>query len=147
MGINDDNPVWLQQFIDIYQSLNIDNVERIKDIYHPNVTFEDPLHKVQGINELQMYFNRLYENLLHCEFTIEHYFSKNDEACIYWTMCFIHSKLNSGQAITVQGHSHLKGDDNKVIFHRDYLDVGAMLYEHISVLGGVIRFVKNKASQ
>jgi len=37
--------------------------------------------------------------------------------------------------------SHLKFADGKVISHRDYFDLGEMLYEHIPLLGGVIKSI------
>lgn len=141
------NPQWLQQFIDTYQNLAVDNVENIRDIYHAKVTFQDPLHRVDGLSNLLGYFHGLYTNLSSCDFVITHHFANEDEACIYWHMTFIHSKLNGAKPIKVEGHSHLKGKDDKVIYHRDYLDVGAMLYEHIPLLGAGVRFIKKRASQ
>jgi hypothetical protein len=46
----------------------------------------------------------------------------------------------------VQGSSHLKGVGDKVVYHRDYLDLGAMLYEQLPLLGRVIRSLKNRAA-
>ena len=62
-------------------------------------------------------------------------------------MSYSHKRLNSAQPIQVQGHSLLKMADDKVIYHRDYVDLGAMLYEHIPLLGKVIRTIKARASQ
>lgn len=140
-------PQWLANFITIYKSLNTENIHEICKIYHTNIIFEDPLHKVEGLVDLLNYFSNLYQNLSFCEFTINDYFYTDDKAAIYWTMLFKHEKLNGGNDIEVIGHSFLRGHDDKVIYHRDYLDVGAMLYEHIPVLGSAVRFIKNRASQ
>jgi hypothetical protein len=57
-------------------------------------------------------------------------------------MTYCHSKLNGGKAVQVDGHSHLRGDGDKVIYHRDYIDLGAMFYEHIPLFGAVVRWFK-----
>jgi len=140
-------PQWLANFINIYQALNTENVDEICKIYHTDIIFEDPIHKVEGLENLLDYFNNLYQNLSSCEFTIDDYFYHVDTAAIYWTMSFEHEKLNSGQKVEVQGHTHLNGTGDKVTYHRDYLDVGAMLYEHIPLLGSVVKFIKKRASE
>ncbi|MFT5758356.1 MAG: hypothetical protein ACI9LM_003095 [Alteromonadaceae bacterium] len=149
---NDDPDIkseWLVNFIDNYSQLSTRNLNLLKDIYHQDILFIDPIHQVKGFDNLQQYFSDLYENLSRCHFTIEHVFEQNNEAAIYWEMSYQHPKLNSGKVITVQGHSHIKGEDvtNKVIYHRDYLDVGAMLYEHVPLLGRLIQWIKARASK
>lgn len=147
MDKNETSPQWLSNFITIYQSLNTENVHDICKIYDADIVFEDPIHKVDGLEDLLNYFDNLYQNLSFCEFTINDYFYRDDKAAIYWTMLFKHEQLNGGKQIEVIGHTHLRGNDDKVIYHRDYLDVGAMLYEHIPVLGSAVRFIKKRASQ
>jgi hypothetical protein len=45
----------------------------------------------------------------------------------------------------VPGGTLIKIDKfEKIIFHRDYFDAGAMLYEQIPLLGRVIKWVKQK---
>ena len=61
-------------------------------------------------------------------------------------MHFQHGKLKNGQPILVEGHSRLKFVDNKVICHRDYFDVGSMLYENVPVVGDLVRLIKNRAA-
>lgn len=145
--MNNVTPDWLPKFIDVYQKLGVDSVDNIADIYHSNVIFEDPLHRVEGVSSLLDYFQGLYTNLSSCSFVINNYFASDEQASIYWRMTFTHSKLNGGKPVAVEGHSHLKGSDGKVIYHRDYLDIGAMLYEHIPVLGHAVKFIKKRASQ
>jgi hypothetical protein len=138
--------VWLQQFIDVYSGLSTDNLSTLESVYHPDVTFVDPLHKVEGFPALLRSFQTSYQNLLQCDFIIDHVFEANQEAAVYWRMNFRHKSLNSANPITVTGHSQLRARDNKVVFHRDYLDVGAMIYEHVPLLGRLIKTIKQRAS-
>ncbi|CAH6834395.1 putative transcriptional regulator [Vibrio chagasii] len=142
-----DNSLWLDNFLNMYRELGTDNFDVLKTVYHPNIEFQDPLHHVSGIAALTHYFDNIYTQVTSCNFHIEHTFEVNGEASVYWTMHFVHKQLNGQKPIEVQGHSHLKMLDDQVIYHRDYLDVGSMLYEHIPVLGCVIKSIKKRASR
>ncbi|MCE9679481.1 nuclear transport factor 2 family protein [Shewanella sp. AS1] len=137
--------LWLQNFLTLYSGLNKDNLTGLAKVYHPEVIFSDPLHQVNGIDELTDYFTKLYQNLISCDFVIEEMMESGTQAAVYWTMTFCHKRLNGGSPISVSGHSHLKSQDNKVIYHRDYFDVGAMLYENIGLIGAMIRLIKHRA--
>jgi len=141
------NSLWLDNFLNMYRELGTDNFDVLKTVYHPNIEFQDPLHHVNGIAALTHYFDNIYTQVTSCNFHIEHTFEVNGEASVYWTMHFAHKQLNGQKPIEVQGHSHLKMLDDQVIYHRDYLDVGSMLYEHIPVLGCAIKSIKRRASR
>jgi hypothetical protein len=136
---------WLQRFIDVYSELGTEDIGRLESVYHPNVTFIDPLHKVITIDALLRSFERSYTNVMACSFVINHVVESSSQAAVYWEMTFRHTSLNGKKPIVVEGHSYLKEQDGLVIYHRDYLDVGAMIYEHIPLLGGLIKTVKKRA--
>lgn len=139
--------LWLDNFITTYSKLGTNNLHLLKEVYHQDIEFIDPMHHLQGLDELLNYFDELYTQVSHCQFVVEEVLEAENEAAIYWTMTFCHQKLNKKRPIKVQGHSHIKNQDDKVIFHRDYLDLGAMLYEQIPLLGRLITSIKNRASQ
>jgi hypothetical protein len=47
----------------------------------------------------------------------------------------------------VDGFSQISFEDNKVKHHRDYFDLGSMLYEQIPVLGLLIKKIKSGLGQ
>ncbi|CCQ10896.1 FIG002994: Putative transcriptional regulator [Pseudoalteromonas luteoviolacea B = ATCC 29581] len=134
-------------FIDKYNQLSSLNLALLEEIYHENVEFQDPLHAISGIEQLKVYFESLYANLQYAKFELQASFVDGDNAFIYWQMTYQHSKLNSGKATSVDGHSHLVFCGDKVVRHRDYLDLGAMLYEQIPVLGWAVKKLKKRAGQ
>lgn len=138
------HPAWLSSFISVYQTLTTNNLDDLAKVYHENVIFIDPLHEVKGYPDLHAYFVSMYMNLTECKFMIYDVISTDDSAAIYWNMTFTHVKLNGGESITVTGSSHLKGSKDKVIYHRDYIDLGAMIYEQIPLLKRVILAIKNR---
>lgn len=139
-------PIWLNNFVDIYQKLSTNNLDLLKNVYHEDVTFIDPIHQIQGFNNVFQYFQDLYRNVSTCNFTITNVIVEHEQAAIYWEMTYLHHKLNQGKLITVHGSTHIKGQDDKVIYHRDFLDLGAMIYEQMPFLGKLIKWIKIKVA-
>lgn len=136
-------PDWLTAFCRTYQSLTVDSqFEEFALLYHHDVVFIDPMHHIEGLINLTHYFRELYQNLTFCRFDIQHTFHQEQQAAVYWTMTYQHPKLGGGQPIKVSGHSHIKMQNGKIIYHRDYVDLGQMLYQHIPILGRVISWLK-----
>lgn len=132
----------MERFIRVYSELGKDNLASLESLYHTDVVFEDPAHKVEGWLALEEYFRRLFANVTHCAFTIEESMSDAHQGYLVWTMTFAHPKLSKGEYRTVKGCSHLTFLDNRVIKHRDYFDLGEMLYEAIPILGRVVKMIK-----
>ncbi|MEW6990989.1 nuclear transport factor 2 family protein [Colwelliaceae bacterium 6441] len=142
-----EKPLWLSNFINVYQTLSSENLVLLETIYHREITFIDPIHQVEGFDELYYYFENLYQNLSSCEFIIQDVMWQHSKASIYWKMTYVHPKLNKGRKVTVFGSSYIKGENDKVIYHRDYLDLGAMLYEQLPLFGRLIKWLKAKAGK
>ena len=140
-------PEWLTSFVKIYQQLSVDNLPLLEELYHKDIVFIDPMHKLKGIAKLTDYFQALYTNLFSCKFVITNVIYNNNQAAIYWQMTYVHPKLNGGNAVSVIGSSHIKGSQDKVTFHQDYIDLGAMLYEQLPIVGRLIKWIKTKAAR
>lgn len=140
-----DNQLPVDKFVEIYQQLDSTNLDLLSDIYCDNIQFIDPMHEINGIVELSRYFANLYSNVKHCQFDISDSFNSGNNAFIYWTMHYAHPKLSSGKTISVDGHSKLIFKDGKIIKHRDYFNVGELLYKHIPLLGSVIKLIDKRA--
>ena len=136
---------WLENFLFVYERLSVDNLGLLNNVYHQDIIFTDPMHKVEGLDNLKKYFDDLYENLNSCVFRIDNVIAQLDQAAVYWQMTYQHDKLNNGAIVSVSGHSHIKGDGEKIYYHRDYLDLGAMLYEQLPFFGRLIKWLKARA--
>lgn len=136
----------ITDFCKIYQDLNKDNLALLGEVYSNDIEFTDPIHRIQGLDALNAYFANLYENMAQCTFKIEHIVEQSGQACITWQMVYRHHKINKGAPVSVNGCSHLQFSD-KIDMHRDYLDLGEMLYEQLPVLGSVIKKIKQRAGQ
>jgi len=130
-----------------YENLSVDNLEPLRSIYADDVCFEDPIHGIQGLDALVAYFQTLFENVERCRFKFHRSVISSDGMFFSWTMMLEHRSLKPGKMIRVEGASYLKYRDGKVYYHRDYFDLGAMVYENVPLLGGVIRAIRNRMAR
>ncbi|MBL7687167.1 MAG: nuclear transport factor 2 family protein [Bdellovibrionaceae bacterium] len=136
----------LERFLNHFNELNRDSINVVGLMYAEDVSFQDPLHEIQGLPHLKKYFTRLYKHTESCRFEWDSRLMLGNEAMIAWRMQLKHRFLNSGKAFSVPGATLLRfqPQGDLVIYQRDYFDVGAMLYERMPVLGTLIRTVKSQ---
>ena len=135
---------FLRRFATEFAALDAGNLARLGELYSDDVLFRDPLHEVRGLPALQRYFAEMYANVGRLDFDFHGFDQVCDgEGYLRWTMHFRHPRLRGGAPISVDGCSHLLWWD-KVYQHRDSFDAGAMLYEHLPLMGGVIAWLKRR---
>ncbi len=138
-----DNTI-ITKFVDNMNSLSSSNVnEVLMQTYTQDIEFIDPVKGIHGLDDLTRYFLSLYKSVEHCHFTITHYISHGEQHSIEWEMKLKHKRLAKNKEIKLHGASFLRFQDNKVCYHRDYYDLGALIYERIPILGTVVRKVRN----
>ena len=136
---------FLHDFAHAFNGLHKGNLERLEQLYSADALFCDPLHEVRGLANIQAYFAQMYANVSELRFD----FYAFDEICegqgyLRWTMSYRHPRLAGGQLIRVEGCSHLLWSEAKVHRHRDYFDAGALLYEHLPIMGQLIGWLKRR---
>ncbi|AVI61760.1 nuclear transport factor 2 family protein [Halomonas sp. GFAJ-1] len=133
------------RFCAFFNKLDKTCTEKLYEVYTEEVVFNDPLHHIQGREALSRYFATMYENVERCQFTYHTQQQQGKQAFVTWTMEFVHPRLARGKPVRVAGCSALTfADDGRVTQHRDYFDAGAMLYEHLPLMGQVIRWLKHR---
>ncbi|MFT6329939.1 MAG: hypothetical protein ACJAYN_001874 [Bermanella sp.] len=144
----------IRKFESFYTDLASMKVDELADMYSSDVTFIDPIAAHSGISSVKNYFSKLLQNAKYCTFTIhsiDQINSINSQSApvtdisgyfVTWKMTFTSTRMNKGQAIKVDGITQLKIEHNKIIYHRDYYDLGQMVYENVPLLGRVIKRIK-----
>ena len=135
---------FLRQFARTFAELNHSNLDRLGELYSEDALFRDPLHEVRGLPAMRRYFAEMYANVSELRFDFYAFDQIRDgEGYLRWTMSYRHPRLQKGQLIRVEGCTHLLWN-GKVHQHRDYFDAGALLYEHLPLLGSGIRWLKRR---
>lgn len=137
--MNNEAP-FIERFKDYFRVLQDSDLSKLRDIYADNVVFKDPVHEIRGLVELEDYFTSMCADLSDCRFEYLDELVNGSSAYLKWVMHFKHPRLGN-RLISVRGVSHLQFSD-KIDFHEDFYDMGAMLYEQLPLLGNVTRWLR-----
>ena len=128
-----------------YRELTAGTLAGIGDLYAEDALFVDPAGEVRGREKLRAHFAALMESVSRCAFDFDCALCREDEAALFWRMTLAAQKLNGGKVYEVPGASRLTfGGDGKIKLHRDYFDLGALLYERLPVVGAAARGLRRR---
>lgn len=129
-----------------FNALDKNNMHLVDEFYDSQMKFEDPLGKHEGVKAMKEYYEKLYKNVTEIRFDFGNIVQDGQSYFAPWTMHFSAKGLAGGKLISVEGGSLIKfsTQSGKAIYHRDYFDMGAFIYEHIPVVKSAIGFIKKK---
>lgn len=130
-------------FKQFYRHFDQHSLDMLEDIYAEDVTFSDPVHMIQGLGTLKSYFEGMCGNLSECRFEFIDEVIGDSNACFKWQMYYSHPSLKSNAPLKLMGTSFIEYSD-KIDSHEDFYDMGAMLYEHLPILGSAVRLLKSR---
>ncbi len=134
----------LERLKAFYRNMSPASLSQLPDIYHSQTVLIDPVGRHEGLSALTQYFEQLLAQTKYCRFGIQHTLTQNEESVLFWQMIYAHPRLKKGQELRLEGTSHLRFSESRVIYQRDFYDMGAMLYEHIPLLGSAVKAVKSR---
>ena len=132
------------KIVKAFNQLNKNTIDELDEFYTDDAEFIDPVSRIKGLPGIKKYYANVYKNVESIQFDFKEI--QHDELSFYgqWVMTFSTKMLNGGKPFAVEGLSVIKFNAHgKVFFHRDYTDLGSMVYEKVPVLGSVIRLIKN----
>ena len=137
-----------QQLATFFETLSPDSVSRLGDLYDAQATFKDPFNEVKGLVEIERIFHHMYVALEQPHFVVTTQVVDGSQAFLTWDFRFRFKRFDTETLQTVRGASHVQfNEQGLVTMHRDYWDVAEELYEKLPVLGGLMRWLKNRALQ
>ena len=137
-----------QQLATFFETLSPDSVSRLGDLYEAQATFKDPFNEVKGLVEIERIFHHMYVALEQPHFVVTTQVVDGSQAFLTWDFRFRFKRFDTVTLQPVRGASHVQfNEQGRVTMHRDYWDVAEELYEKLPVLGGLMRWLKNRALQ
>lgn len=128
-----------QRFQDFYSQMTMSDIDRLGDLYAQDVVFTDPIHTVNGLAGLTEYYRKTFSSVSSFDFSFIDAPVLGDQTAVFdWQMTFTQKRLNGGRPIVLPGISKVKYHQNKICTHRDYYDLGKMVYEHIPLFGKLV---------
>lgn len=131
-------------FVACYNQLTASNLSSISAIYHPDVEFIDPVHKVQGIIKLTEYLSGAYAKVKSCQFSVVQQIEQHNLGFVSWQMAMVHPAINKGREVQLAGCTELRWQNSLIVYQRDYYDLDAMVFHHLPLLGWITGKIKQK---
>ena len=128
----------IENYVKLFESLNLENLNKFDKLLDENIYFEDPFNKVYGIENFKRIFFNTLNKLDNVEFKVLNIISKNNIYIIKWEMIyFAFNKTNS-----IFGLSEVTiSENNKIVSHIDYWDSYKNFYTKIPFVGLIFKFV------
>lgn len=139
-----------QKFKDIahyFETLTLESVGQIKNLYAPTARFKDPFNDVKGTAEIERIFQHMYVSLTQPRFVIVAQIVDGSQAFFTWEFRFKFKRFDTQTEQVVLGATHLVLDEQgQISLHRDYWDAAEELYEKLPVVGSLMRWLKGRAN-
>lgn len=137
----------LERFAAFFSSFAADRIDRLLPAtYAEDVWFNDTLKTIRGSRELAHYLRESAAAVEDCRVTIEDTTRTSQGECLVrWKMMIRFKRFRRGVDTWTVGMSHLRfAADGRVAYHQDYWNAADGLYEHLPLIGGLIRMVKKR---
>lgn len=122
-----------------------DFASRIRQVYAEDLYFDDTLRTVRRLDELEAYLTGSADAVEVGRVAFLDRAVANGSYYFRWEMTLQFKKLRRGKLTRSLGMSHVRFDaEGRVVLHQDYWDSASGLFEHVPVMGGLIRAVKKR---
>ena len=119
--------------------------ERIRDVYAEDAFFNDTLKTVRGADGIEEY---LVDSAKAIDLGIVEFLDvvgSDGNYYFRWKMTLRFKRLARGEDKQSIGMSHIRFNaEGKVVLHQDFWDSTSGLFEHVPVLGAVLRRAKKR---
>ncbi len=131
---------------EFFSDLSPEGVERLaRQVYAEDAYFNDTLKTLRGAAAIEDYFRHSAEAADSVRVEFIDIARSGDDFYFRWRMSMRVSGLAGGRPLESFGMTHFRFDrDGKVLVHQDYWDAAGGLYEHLPVIGDLIRWVRSR---
>lgn len=136
----------IERFVDFVSVLSEETVRaKVPRVYAEDAYFNDTLKELRGAAAIEEYMAESMGATQEVTVEVTEVAQANGNYYFRWVMDIRFKKLRKGEVTRSIGVSHVRFDaQGKVALHQDYWDSTSGLFEHIPVLGGLIRMVKGR---
>ena len=131
----------LREFKEWFINLNESTLDNIVTYYDENVFFKDPFNEFNGREKLKKLFIHMFNTLKNPHFVFIDNIENSEGVFLTWDFIFSYKE----KLFKIHGSSHLKlNDQEKIVYHRDYWDVGEEILLKIPLIKRLYRFFQSK---
>jgi hypothetical protein len=128
-----------------FEKLDKDTMYLVDQFYAEEMHFIDPVVEFYSREDMKHYYQSSYSQTDSVTFEVPSVLDQGNEQVIVWVMTMKAPKLNKGKPIIVDGISHIRYNSaGEAEYHRDYFDMGQMIYDHVPFVRGMVKFVDKR---
>lgn len=132
----------VDHYCDWFETLSLESLASIDAVFTPDARFADPFSDVRGPKQIARIFTHMFERAPDACFLVRERAFSGSTWFLYWEMTFT---SKGGKPWRIEGTSRIKlAADGRVAEHVDYWDAGKQFYEHLPLLGPVLRLVRRR---
>ncbi len=133
----------LREFKEWFINLNESTLDNIVTYDDENVFFKDPFNEFNGREKLKKLFIHMFNTLKNPHFVFIDNIENSEGVFLTWDFIFSYKE----KLFKIHGSSHLKlNDEEKIVYHRDYWDVGEEILLKIPLIKSLYGFFQRKLS-
>ena len=131
----------LASIVDWFERLSPETLASIDAVYASDAHFKDPFNDVVGVAHIRAIYAHMFDNLTDPAFEITQTIEQGLQAFVAWRFTF----QWRGKAFDIPGCTQMTlNEQGRVVDHVDYWDVAQGLYEHLPLLGVVLRKLRGR---
>lgn len=136
----------LARIVEMFETLRPENVSKLDEFYTADAYFKDPFNELRGLPGVKAVFEHMFVALNEPCFIVRDVVRQGEQCFMTWDFVFRFKRFSAEQQ-TVRGATHFRiNDEGKIAWHRDYWDVAEELYEKLPLIGGLMRWLKQRAT-
>ena len=136
----------LQRYIDFFEDLREDRLDRLSDVMTDDVHFVDPFNDVTGLDKVRDIFKHMFRHLESPKFNVTLAASvpgSSRAGLLRWELTAIAKRGGGREPLRINGMSEVYlAADGRIHEHIDHWDAGRQFYERIPLLGLLLRLVR-----
>jgi limonene-1,2-epoxide hydrolase len=137
----------VDRIVEAFESLTPESVADLGAIYTEHAHFKDPFNDIHGLAAIQGVFQHMYEALVAPRFVVTRRVVDGAHCFLVWEFHFRFRRFRSDVDQCIFGTSHLQlAPDGRILDHRDYWDAAEELYEKLPLIGGLMRWLRQRAA-
>lgn len=130
------------RYLTYFENLNEDQVEKLRELAHPDLHFTDPFNDLNDIEQIIEVFSKMFRVLKEPRFRILDTAESDDGVYIRWEFTFQTRLLSGGPQHSFEGMSLLRERDGKIAEHRDFWDASTEVYRKMFLVGPIIGLIR-----
>jgi hypothetical protein len=137
----------VNRIVEVFESLTPEAVAQLGVIYTEHAHFKDPFNDIRGLAAIQGVFQHMFEALVAPRFVVTRRIVDGAHCFLVWEFHFRFQRFRGDVDQCIHGGSQLQlAPDGRILDHRDYWDAAEELYEKLPLIGGLMRWLRQRAS-